>query len=73
MVEKYLEEMNTLLSLKVSKNIFSALSREEKTGSFDMNDLFQDLHFIFKRSGARREDYASLESITAVTAEYMKE
>ena len=47
-------------------------SEKDKTGSFNMDDFFQDLHFFFKRSRARREDYASLETITGVTAEYMK-
>ena len=37
-----------------------------------MNDFFQDLHFFFKHSRSRHEDYASLAIITSVTSEYMK-
>ena len=43
---------------------------EEKKGSFDMDEFFHDLHFFFKRSSARREDYASLESVTGIVAWY---
>ena len=47
-------------------------SEKEKTGSFNIDDFFQDLHFFFKRLSARHEDYASLATVTGVTAEYMK-
>ena len=47
-------------------------SKTDKTGSFNMNNFFQDLHFFFKYSSARREDYALLASIAGVTTEYMK-
>ena len=32
-------------------------SEKYKTGSFNMNDFFQDVHFFFKCSSARREDF----------------
>ena len=47
-------------------------SEKDKIGSFNLDDFFQDLHFFFKRSSARREDYKSLECVTGVTGEYMK-
>ena len=47
-------------------------SKKDKTGSFNMNNFFQDLHFFFKYLSARREDYALLASIAGVTTEYMK-
>ena len=44
----------------------------KKESTFDLDDFFQDLHFFFKLSSARREDYASLADITTITAEYTK-
>ena len=40
--------------------------------SFDLDDFFNDVHFFFKRSSARREDYASLSSVANCVAEYAK-
>ena len=44
----------------------------EKESTFDLDDFFNDLHFFFKLSSARREDYASLEIVTNVVAQYAK-
>ena len=44
----------------------------EKESTFDLDDFFNDLHFFFKLSSARREDYASLENATNVVAQYAK-
>ena len=41
-----------------------------KPKTFDIDDLFIDIHFFFKLSSARREDYASLVELTGVVAEY---
>ena len=41
-----------------------------KPKTFDMDDFFQDIHFFFKLSSARREDYASLSEVTGVVAWY---
>ena len=38
----------------------------------DIDEFFTDIHFFFKLSSARREDYASLVNITDVVAEYAK-
>ena len=43
-----------------------------KAKTFDIDDFFCDLHFFFKLSSARREDYASLVELTGVVAEYAK-
>ena len=43
-----------------------------KPKTFDIDDFFCDVHFFFKLSSARREDYASLEELTGVAAEYAK-
>ena len=39
---------------------------------FEFDDFFNDIHFFFKLSSARREDYVSLQTITNVAAEYAK-
>ena len=39
---------------------------------FDFDEFFNDIHFFFKLSSARREDYASLQTVTNLTAEYAK-
>ena len=44
----------------------------EKESIFDLDDFFNDLHFFFKLSSARREDYPSLENVTNVVAQYAK-
>ena len=36
----------------------------EKESTFDLDDFFNYLHFFFKLSSARRENYASLENVT---------
>ena len=43
----------------------------EKESAFDRDD-FNDLHFFFKLSSARREDYASLGNVTNVVAQHAK-
>ena len=45
---------------------------EEKESTFGLDDFFNDLHFFIKLSRARREDYASLENVTNVVAQYAK-
>ena len=37
---------------------------------FNLNEFFHDIHFFFKPSSARREDYASVEEVTEVAARY---
>ena len=44
----------------------------EKESTFDLDDFFTDLHFFFKLLSARWEDYASLENVTNVVAQYAK-
>ena len=44
----------------------------EKESTFSLDDFFNDLHFFFKLSSARREDYASLENVTNIVAQYSK-
>ena len=44
----------------------------EKESIFDLDDFFSDLHFFFKLSSSRQEDYASLENITNVVAQHAK-
>ena len=44
----------------------------KQKGTFDIDDFFTDIHFFFKLSSARRQDYATLEAITGVAAEYAK-
>ena len=44
----------------------------KKKGTFDLDNFFADIHSFFELSGARREDYTSLESVTGVAAEYAK-
>ena len=44
----------------------------KKKGTFDLDDFFTDIHFFFKVSSARREDYTSLEGVTGAVAEYAK-
>lgn len=48
------------------------VSGEKKISTFDLDNFFNDLHFFFKLSSARREDYASLENDTNVVAQYAK-
>ena len=50
------------------KMTFNSHGQHEQ--SFDLDDYFTDIHFFFKLSSARREDYAALESIMNVVAEY---
>ena len=40
--------------------------------SFDVDPFFHDLHFFFKYSSGRREDYVSMAEITGITAEFAK-
>ena len=43
-----------------------------KESTFDLHDFFKDLNFFFKLSSARWENYASLENVTNVVAQYAK-
>ena len=38
----------------------------------DFDSLFHDLHFFFKYSSARGEDYQGMEELTNVAAEFAK-
>ena len=40
--------------------------------TFDLHDFFKDLNFFFKLSSARWENYASLENVTNIVAQYAK-
>ena len=53
-----------------SKIILS--SERDKTTFIIMENPFQNLHFFFRSSSDRLEDYALLSTITGVTAKYMK-
>lgn len=48
------------------------VSGEKEISTFDLDNFFNDLHFFYKLSSARREDYASLENDTNVVAQYAK-
>ena len=39
--------------------------------SFDVDAMLHNLHFFFKLSSARREDYAKLENLTEIIAKFM--
>ena len=47
-----------------------------KTGleklNFPFATFFNDLHFFFKLSSARREDYKDISEVTGITAEFVK-
>ena len=44
----------------------------EKEPTFNLDDFFNNLHFFFKLSSARQEDYASFENVSNVVAQYAK-
>ena len=52
--------------------VHTAFRRGIQRLSFDLDQFFNDIHFFFKLSSARREDYASLISVTNVVVEYAK-
>ena len=37
---------------------------------FNFDEFFHDIHFFLKHSSACREDYASIEEVTEVAAQY---
>ena len=57
--------------LNITNNSFKAILNVLKT-ILDLDQVATDLHFFFKRSGARREDYKLVENITEITTRYMK-
>ena len=67
-----LHPVHTAFANGIKKLFVCYITVGEKTTKFDLDDFFQDLHFFFKKSAARREDYKSLEKLTGVIAEYMK-
>ena len=52
--------------------VHTAFRKGLKELRFDFDEFFNDVHFFFKLSSARHEDYASLQDITNVAAEYAK-
>ena len=44
----------------------------EKEPTFNLDNFFNNLHFFFKLSSARQEDYASFENVSNVVAQYAK-
>ena len=52
--------------------VHTAFRKGIKKLSFDLDELFIDIHFFFKLSSARREDYANLVDVTNLVAEFAK-
>ena len=50
--------------------VHTAFRKGIKKLDFDVDEFFHDIHFFFKHSSVRREDYASLEETTEVAARY---
>ena len=50
--------------------VHTAFRKGIKKLDFDVDEFFHDIHFFFKLSSARREDYPSLEETTKVAAPY---
>ena len=59
------------MSIAYKNNSFKAILNVSKP-ILDSDQVATDLHFFFKRSTARREDYKMVENITEVTMHYMK-
>ena len=57
--------------LHIANNSFKCVLTVLKT-TIDLDQVASDLHFFFKRSAARREDYKFVETITDITTHYMK-
>ena len=57
--------------LHIANNGFKKALDEIKS-IIDLNEIATDLHFFFKRSAARREDYKLAEEITETTVWFMK-
>ena len=57
--------------LHITNNSFKAILNALKT-ILDLDQVATDLHFFFKRSATRREDYKMVENITEITTHYMK-
>ena len=60
-----------LYPLHITNNSFKTIWNVLKP-IFDLDQVATDLHFFFKRSAARREDYKMVENITEITVHYMK-
>ena len=54
------------------KKFYSGKVNAKESQYFDLDDFFNDIHFFFKLSSARREDYSSLEAIKNVVVEYVQ-
>ena len=52
--------------------VHTAFRKGIKSMSYDVDQLFTDLHFFFKLSSARREDYNSLHTLTDVLGKFAK-
>ena len=57
--------------LHITNNSFKAILNVIKP-ILDLDQVATDLHFFFKRSAIRREDYKMVENITEITTRYMK-
>ena len=57
--------------LHITNNSFKAILNVLKP-ILDLYQVATDLHFFFKRSAFRREDYKMVENITEITTHYMK-
>ena len=57
--------------LHITNNSFKAILNALKP-ILDLDQVATDLHFFFKRSATRREDYKMVENITEITTHYMK-
>ena len=57
--------------LHIANNSFKSVLTVIKP-TIDLDLVASDLHFFFKRSAARREDYKFVETITDITTHYMK-
>ena len=62
---------NGTCPLHITNNSFKAILNVLKP-ILDFDQVATDLHFFFKRSAARREDFKIVEKITEMTTHYMK-
>ena len=74
---KELDESNSIQFLDLGTSslhlVHTAFRKGLSKFRFEFDDFFNDIHFFFKLSSARREKYASLQTITNVAAEYDKQ
>ena len=53
-------------------SVYTAFRKGILVLPLDFDSLFHDLHFFFKHSSARREDYQGMEELTNLTAKFAK-